>query len=392
MVLASTYPRWEGDPEPGFVHELSRRLAADFDVTVVAPHAPGSLIEEHMQGVEVLRFRYAPEFMETLVHGGGIVANLRRYPWKWLLLPLFFGSLFLAVRKQLRNHRFVMIHAHWLIPQGLVAMMAGSGRDVPYVVTSHGGDLFGLQGKLMSHLKCRIARSSRGITVVSGAMRQQCEKLGVKPDRVEVISMGADLSGRFTPEESIFRVRNELLFVGRLVEKKGLNLLLDALPQVISRVPDLTLRIVGYGPMREALEDQVQRLGIGDVVTFVGALPQDRLPDCYRRASLFVAPFVRDKSGDQDGLPVALMEAIGCDCPVVVGCVEGVEDLLGQEDSDAVPVGDVACLAQRIVDSLVDYPGATRRAVLRRERIQGQFDWSNVASRYSQWIQDRIST
>ncbi|MEO5344537.1 MAG: glycosyltransferase family 4 protein, partial [Gammaproteobacteria bacterium SHHR-1] len=93
LVLSSTYPRWANDPEPGFVHELSKRLTARFAVHVLCPHAPGCATQETLDGVQVHRFRYAPSGLETLVQGGGILNNLKQQPWKWLLLPPFLLAL-----------------------------------------------------------------------------------------------------------------------------------------------------------------------------------------------------------------------------------------------------------------------------------------------------------
>lgn len=90
LVVASTYPRWRGDPEPGFVHALSRDLTAHFQVTVLCPHAPGAAHREHLDDVQVIRYRYAPEALEQLVNGGGIVSNLRRRPGRWRWYPASF--------------------------------------------------------------------------------------------------------------------------------------------------------------------------------------------------------------------------------------------------------------------------------------------------------------
>lgn len=89
LVLASTYPRWEGDPEPGFVHELAKRLTGRFRVIALVPHSPAARRRETLDGIEVIRYRYAPEYLETLVNDGGIVTNLRRARWKYLLVPSF---------------------------------------------------------------------------------------------------------------------------------------------------------------------------------------------------------------------------------------------------------------------------------------------------------------
>ena len=147
LVLTSTYPRWRNETEPGFVHELSRRLTDQFDVRVVGPHAPGALRHENMDGVEIRRFRYAPVRLQTLVNDGGIVTNLKRQPWKWLLVPSFILGLFWSTWREIRRWRPDVVHAHWLIPQGLVMALlsALSSRTPPYVVTSHGADLFALR-------------------------------------------------------------------------------------------------------------------------------------------------------------------------------------------------------------------------------------------------------
>src|SRR5690348_10765502 len=171
LVLTSTYPRWRDDPEPGFVHELSRRLAADFEVTVLCPHAPGAKTLEELDGVSVERYRYAPTAWETLVHDGGMVANLKRKPLKWLLVPGFLLGQAWAARRIVRRRSVDVLHVHWLIPQGLATLLLRLlGCRVPYLVTSHGADLYSLRGSLSRALKRRVAAGSAAMSVVSSAM------------------------------------------------------------------------------------------------------------------------------------------------------------------------------------------------------------------------------
>lgn len=387
LVLASTYPRWANDAEPGFVHQLCRRLAQRFAVVALVPDSPGADPSGSFEGVLVVRYRYAPRRLQTLVNNGGIAVNLKRHRWKALLLPGFVLGQWLAARRILRRHRVDVVHAHWLIPQGLIARWLGR----PYLVTSHGGDLFGLRGHLLTELKRKVASSSAAMTVVSQAMREEMQAQHICPSMLSVVPMGVDLKDRFRPGHE-GRGADELLFVGRLVAKKGLRFLLDAMPRIVARRPSVKLTIAGFGPDEQALRRQVGTLGLADHVRFEGAVPQNQLPALYRRAALFVAPFVRDSSGDQEGLPVALMEAVGCGCPVIAGQVQGLDDLLGSlADEVCVDPTDASALAQAVLNSLEHPQQARARADAIRASAADWVDWESVASRYGDLLMECIT-
>lgn len=366
------------------MHELSRRLTRQFRVTVLCPHAKNAAARENSDGVTVVRYRYAPQSMETLVNDGGIVTNLKRHPWKWLLVPGFVLAQLLVARRLMRRERFDIIHAHWLLPQGLIARVLSRTTDVPYVVTSHGGDLFGLKGWLPDWLKRGVAGSAAAMTVVSTAMSEEVVRLRLSPRRLEVLPMGVDFSTRFVPDPAIQRDTDHLLFVGRLVPKKGLPLLLQALPQVLDERPGTRLTIVGFGPEEAALRSQARSLGLESVVHFAGALAQYQLPDLYRRATLFVAPFVRDRDGNQEGLPVVLMEAIGCGCPAVVGEVAGIRDLLGDAQDDVCVDPRVpGALATAVLAALHNPDRARLQADRIRRAAAMRVDWEVVSGGYA---------
>jgi glycosyltransferase involved in cell wall biosynthesis len=390
LVLATTYPRWANDHEPGFVHELCRRLTDRFDVVVVVPDAPGADASGQLDGVDVIRYRYAPRRFQTLVNDGGIAGNLRRERWKWLLVPGFLLMQYVAARREMGRRHIDVIHAHWLISPGVIARFL-SGRGVPYVVTSHGGDLFGFRSSPFVRIKRWVAASAASMSVVSSAMAEEARTLSLPVDRIDVIPMGVDVEHRFVAEASTLRASNELLFVGRLVEKKGLRYLLDAMPSIIEARRDVRLRIVGFGPERPALEARVTELGLDGHVTFVGAVEQRALPDIYRRATIFVAPFVRDASGDQEGLPVALMEAVLTGCPFVVGDVNGLDDLLGSEASAfRVDPTQPHAIARAVLDSLDHPQKALDVAAKARDIARAHVDWRVVSKRYGQLIADAI--
>lgn len=394
LVLASTYPRWAGDHEPGFVHELSRRLTGRFRVLALSPHAPGSRRRETLDGVEVIRYRYAPESLETLVSAGGIMGNLRQSKWKLLLVPPFVLAQAWATWRLIRRERIDVIHAHWLVPQGFIAAFLQflPGVRVPFVVTSHGADLFALRGRLLTAAKRLVLRRASAATVVSSAMRQPLQELGADPAQVHVMPMGVDLRARFTPLDEPPRSLDEILFVGRLVEKKGLRHLVAAMPRVLQQAPDAFLTIVGFGPEEAALKAQVAAAGLVHKVRFAGAVSQADLPALYRRAALFVAPFVRAGSGDEEGLGLVVAEAVGCQCPVVVGDVPAVHELLGRWPHLLVNPHDPAALAGKIVAMLRGGAETARGAQQLRAEVLSRLDWGQVADGYAELLSGTIAS
>jgi glycosyltransferase involved in cell wall biosynthesis len=388
VVLASTYPRWPEDHEPGFVHELARRLTKLFDVVAVVPGSPGTTSREFMDDVDVLRYRYAPSRWQTLVNDGGMVSNLRRSPWKWLLVPGFVFMQWWEAYRLVRNRRDVVVHAHWLVPQGVVASMLPS----PYLLTSHGGDLYTFNGRLAMWFKRYVVRQATSLVVVSSAMRELAERLGTGATQALVGPMGVDLEGLFTPDTTVLRKPQDLLFVGRLVEKKGVSTLLEAFASASVGFPLARLNIVGHGPEEELLKALSVTLGIDSRVSFTGGLPQKKLVRWYREATALIAPFREAASGDQEGLGLVLVEALGCGCPVVASDLPATRDVLADFDGVIrVSPGDSANLAEALKDVLAS-PGIYADAVLgTRELLVDRFDWTAVAGRYGEWLMDCLS-
>jgi len=382
LVLTSTYPRWRGDPEPAFVHELTRRLTDHFEVMVIAPHARGAATEENLDAVRVRRYRYAPECCETLVNDGGILSNLRRFPWKWLLVPPFLGAQWWATRKAVRHFQPQVIHAHWLLPQAAIAVRFAT--HVRVLATSHGADLFGLRGPLASWLRRRVLDRISSLGVVSEAMRRWV--LFEAPHApVQVLPMGVDCDHVFRSPAGD-RATDTLLFVGRLVKKKGLIHLIESLPMVLETHPDTKLEVVGFGPEREVLQQRVEELGLTRQVLFHGALPQEKLPAHYGRATLFVAPFVEDGHGDQEGLGLVVAEAMACGCPVLVGDVAGVRDLVDGGAGEITDVRDHRILAATIVALLRDQGRRAGMAAAGQAKVRQLYSWPVVAERYARWL------
>lgn len=380
LMLTSTLPRWEGDSEPRFVLDLARHLSDDFDIELLAPHAPGAARSEVLEGVRVTRFRYWIPRWQSVAYEGGISWRLKENRLRLLQVPFFMLSLSWHILRRLsREPRIDLIHAHWIVPQGLVAVIARglAKRRVPVVCTSHGGDLFGLRGRMWTAIKRWVLRRCDAVTVVSNAMAERVREIAGEVEPA-VIPMGTDLRTLFVPpKEPRTPPFNRLIFVGRLVEKKGVKYLLEAMADVVEKRPDVCLRIIGHGPLRPALEMDVQRLGLNEHVSFIGPVPHDQLPEHYRAAGIAVFPFVEASSGDQEGFGLVMVEAMGCECAVIASDLPAVRDVI-QDGRTGVLVspGDVSAL-KGAIESLVARPEATL-AIANRGRCFGleHFDWS----------------
>jgi colanic acid/amylovoran biosynthesis glycosyltransferase len=352
LVLASTYPARSGDGTPAFVADLAAEQAKAFDVRVIVPMVPGAPRAERSGGVEVRRFRFFPRRWEDLADGA-IIENLRARRSRWLQVPFLMLAQLAAVRNEIRRFRPDVVHAHWLIPQGLVARAAIGAT--PLLLTTLGGDLYALESPPLRMLKRLVARRAAHTTVMNADMRARIQAMGVPADRVSVVPMGADLSAvrRRSPEpdDGVARV----LFVGRLVEKKGLANLIEALRAIDPA--RWRLRIVGDGPLRRELE----RAAAGLPVEFLGQRGRGELFAQYADADIVAFPSVRAASGDQDGLPVSMIEAMGAGCAVIASRIPGIDELVVDGRSGLlVEPGDERALSDALTRMMGD-PAERRR-------------------------------
>lgn len=323
LVTASTFPRWEGDTEPRFVLDLSRNMTDEYDVTVLVPAAPGAKNEEDLEGVHVIRYHYFPVHKwETLCYPGAIVPRIKEKKIRVLLVPFLLISLWFHLLKMLPEYDIV--HAHWLIPQGIVQ----SFFKTPYIVTGHGGDVTSLNKGILRKLKIRCLLRAKHVTVVSEHLKGKVKEL-VPEIEPSVISMGVDTT-KFGKQYYVPNYFNQgekkvVLFVGRLAEKKGVTYLIEAMKQI-----DALLVIVGDGPLRRDLEKQAEGLEAGKI-RFLGGKTHEELKRIYASADVFVAPSVTAHDGDQEGLPTTIMEAMASGLPVIASRSGGIEQIIKNE-------------------------------------------------------------
>lgn len=373
LVTASTFPRWKGDTEPRFVLDISKHMLQEFDVSVLVPATPGAKDEEIMEGVHVIRYHYFPiHKWETLCYPGAIVPRVKEKKIRTLLVPCLFFALWINLFK-IRN-KYDAIHAHWIIPQGIVQ----SFINKPFVITGHGGDVVSFNKGFIRKLKERCIERASAITVVSDYLKEKINEIS-QDSVVDVISMGVDTE-QFGPE---FRCENYfgqgkqkvILFVGRLVEIKGVTYLIEAMKEV-----DALLVIAGEGPLKETLMKQAEENNSN--VMFVGSKTHEELKYIYASADIFVAPSIITERGEKEGFGLVYLEAMASGIPVIVSEETGFATNIRDGINGMVVRPKSIDMIVEKINALLTNQDLYQNMVSRSQDIVRRYDYKEIAKNY----------
>ncbi len=381
LMTASTFPRWEGDTEPRFILDFAKAMGRLYDVTVLAPAAPGAKEEEELEGVHVLRYHYLPVHRwETLCYPGAIVPRIKARKSRALQVPFLALALLRTLRRI--SGRYDLVHAHWIIPQGFLQSFAGA----KYLITGHGDDVTTMNRGLMKKVKARALGRAAGTAVVSERLKEILrETYGLPEEKTAVIPMGCS-TDYFSPENrdpAVFPAdgRRRIVFAGRLVERKGVKYLVEALDRV-----DADLYIIGDGPEKAALREAAAPFG--DRVHFLGFRTHGEIRKYFASADLCAFPSVRTENGSQEGFGLVVVEAMASGVPVIASRNGGITDIIEDgRDGLLVRERDSADLAEKIGRVLGDPELAERLAAAGREKAK-RFDYRVTAEKYSRFYEE----
>ena len=270
----------------------------------------------------------------------------------------------ILVERWLAGLQAHLVHVHFGVDA--VALWPAARRlQIPMLVTLHGYDITiasawwqaGLGGKRHRNYHQTLIEMSRDRRVhfvaVSRSIRDRAIELGIAEDKVSVLHIGIDIEA-FIPGPVPLSMRpSRILFVGRLVEKKGCDVLIRAVHRLMPMVPDVEVVIVGDGPLRGELARLAAKLSVP--VYFAGSMARDEVKQQLDRARVFCLPSIVAENGDAEGFGLVLLEAQACGVPVVTsaqggaseGVIEGVTGL-------SFPEKDVATLAKHLIRLLTD--------------------------------------
>lgn len=353
LFYSSTFPHGTARVAGTFNLELCRALAIEHDVRVVAPRSfvdawrsRGSRTDRVAADGWVREATGLTASYPSYFYTPGI-ARHRYGDWQWLSV----GRHLRAVVDEFQPDAVV---SYWAHPDGEVGLRVAQAANIPSVVIVGGSDVLLLPRDRRRRPKIeRVLRESSAVMTVSDGLRQSVIDLGADPSRVATIYQGVD-DELFHPGSqaearqalSLPNDRKFLLWVGRMVDVKGLDTLIEAFDLAQQKIPKLQLLLVGDGPERSAVQRDIDRRGLNDFVRFIGPKSHSELPNWYRAADLVVL------SSWSEGLPNVLREAVSCGRPFVstnVGSVCEIADSHGGPAfAELVPIRDAVTLASAI--------------------------------------------
>lgn len=397
LFVTSTFPRWSGDSTTPFIFHLAQDLQdLGWRVDVIAPHAAGAARAEKLDGVHVRRFRYMwPASQQTVCYGGGALVNLRKNPINRLKLPMLVAAEWASLCRHVATNRYTAVHAHWILPQGFVAGLVPTRRAVR-LLTVHGGDIFGLQADSLAAFKRFAVRRADAVTVNSSVTASAVRRLepGVEP-----VTVPMGVTEAHPDPSEVQRVRGMyrrkagplVAFVGRLIDEKGVDDLLEAVALLRRRCPDVTAIVIGEGQDREPLESRSKDLGIEDCVTFTGWIAHEDVAAHLAAADVFVAPSRRASDGWIEAQGLTIAEAMMSGVPVIATRVGGIIDTV-HDGATGVLVDErqPKQIADALEQVVSDPSWAGRVAQQGRELARERFGRKQSAERFSQLIEELV--
>jgi glycosyltransferase involved in cell wall biosynthesis len=393
-LLASTYPRFPGDGAGRFMHSIAEALAKQqHEVHVVVPYHPA--IRALSGPVHIHPFQYIwPHRWAIMGHAAAMDSDRRLHRGAFALAPFYFLSGLRKLIQLTARYRFDIFHAHWVIPAGPIAAIAAKLVGKPLIISLHGSDLFfASKHRLLKPIAQACFGQATAVTACSPQLREGALALGAAPERTELILWGADPqlfmdnqgvdSERLRQQLNILPGSPIILNLGRLVEKKGVEFLVQAMPAVCRQHPSAVLIIAGDGPERPRLAEIANRLGIATHVRFVGNVPWPQVAGYLQISDLFVVPSIEDGSGNLDGLPTTIFEAMAAGVPVVASNVAGIPlAVLHGQTGLLVEQRQPDRLAEAINALLTEPSRRQQMGCTARRLVESELNWDRVAREF----------
>ena len=396
--LSTTYPDSAESSKPKFVHVLNKELAKlGVNVKVIVPHTKDSLSTETIDSVLIRRFKYLPENFE--LNERSIPDEMKRSKFGRVKVALMIGVFFIFTYFECIKEKPDIIHGHWAFPGGYIAYIVSKLVGSKCVISVHGAET-PLLKKSKFILKKTISslNKSHAVIVNSDYTKNEYKKLGVKEDKMTRIYPPPNFVQHTQDKELLKKFRRKfasddlkiILFLGRLVERKGVEYLIKAIPKI--KATQVHVIIAGGGWLMNNLKELVTSLGLDNKVSFFGPPTNEDLGHLHDISDVFVVPSIVDSMGETEGLGLVIPEAMESGLPVIATEVGGIVDvvknnengiLINQKDSDAIA---------EAVDKILSNKDFADKLIQNSKKTVNEFLPSLIAKKHLKVFQEIISS
>ena len=289
------------------------------------------------------------------------------------------------VRELFDRHEYDLIHAFFALPCGYIARRHRS--RVPYIVSLRGSDVPGFNVRLakveplLKPVFRRVLRDAAAVQANSEGLRDLALRTAESAE-IEIIYNGVDCEQFRPPARLVRHGTLHLISVCRLIERKGVGDLIEALPRIKTALGDVRLTVVGEGNLESELKTQAARLGVADDIEWLGFVGHDELPELHNRADIFILP------SHYEGMSNSLLEAMAAGLAVVVTDTGGTRELF-RRNGRIVAAGSPDSIAEAVIE-LGSARAELEACATRSRKIAEDFSWTAVAGRYMETY-ERVS-
>ncbi len=394
-VLTHNYPRFPGDFSGTFIAQLSEELVRQGEhIHIIAPfdaaYTPETLAQPQPR-IHLYRYAWSDQ-AHRLGYMRTMEADIRMKTHAYVLSPALFLAGMRATQRVAREQHLDLLHAHWVLPNGFIAAVVAARLGLPLVISIPGSDALVAASNPLFRWMARYAFRRAGlITANSRELRDVAvRELGADPQRFDLIIYGVDPQ-RLRPDPTgVDALRARLgippdafvvLAVGRMVYKKGFDVLLHALARLPQSTPPIHAVFIGDGDLWSSWQALGQKLELTRV-HWVGRVPTHEMGTWYNMADALAMPSV---TRPVDGLNVCVLDAMACGKPIIASRCAG-NDLVVEDGVNGflTPEGDADALAQALARLAQDRALAQRMGRASRTRIDERFGWPHLARRYRQ--------
>lgn len=362
----------------------------NIDVEVLTSSYKG-VKSQVINNIKVHRFRYFFKPFEILTHEKCVPEKLKENKTMWLLIPfyMFFGTL-ATIRLLLKNN-YDIIHIHWPFPHFFFIIIPRIFAKFRIVSTFHGTGPIWVKYYIpfLRPLFKLIIRYSDIITVNSSFTKE--EIVGkIFYGNFKIIPFGAYSTKK---DLTHYKVKpQKLLFVGRLVKRKGLKYLINAINLLKDEFPKLSLSIIGGGPLKSTLEKMIKDLKLEDRIEMTGPLSPDKVAYHYKTCKIFILPSTIDNIGNTETLGVVLIEALSYKKPVIASRVGGIVDIVKDKKTGVlVEQKNSYELARAIKNLLLNPTYANNLGINGYRHVMKNFSWEKIINDLSYYYYSLIN-